>query len=87
MSNKGLDIAVHDYEAHVVRTAWPLHARMLCSRNVARTVWALARYNLNFDQLSAPGAGGRTPGGIGAGLPQSLPEHPGAQRGNPLCVR
>jgi coenzyme F420-reducing hydrogenase alpha subunit len=54
VSNQGLDIAVHDYETHVVEEHVPysnaLHA-VLKTRG-AYAVGPLARYNLNFDRLS-----------------------------------
>ena len=54
VSNKGLDIAIHDYEAHVVEEhvahSNALHA-VLKDRG-AYLVGPLARYNLNFDRLS-----------------------------------
>ena len=54
MSNKGLDIAVHDYEAHVVEQhvahSHALHA--VLKERGAYCVGPLARYNLNFDRLS-----------------------------------
>ena len=54
VSNKGLDIAVHDYETHVVEEyvahSNTLHA-VLKDRG-AYLVDPLARYNLNFDRLS-----------------------------------
>jgi coenzyme F420-reducing hydrogenase alpha subunit len=54
VSNKGLDIAVHDYEAHVVEQhvahSNALHA--VLKERGAYCVGPLARYNLNFDQLS-----------------------------------
>jgi coenzyme F420-reducing hydrogenase alpha subunit len=54
VSNKGLDITVHDYETHVaeehVAYSNALHA-VLKDRG-AYLVGPLARYNLNFDRLS-----------------------------------
>jgi coenzyme F420-reducing hydrogenase alpha subunit len=54
VSNKGLDIAIHDYETHVVEEhvahSNALHA-VLKDRG-PYLVGPLARYNLNFDQLS-----------------------------------
>ena len=54
VSNKGLDIAIHDYEMHVVEEhvahSNALHA-VLKDRG-AYLVGPLARYNLNFDRLS-----------------------------------
>ncbi len=54
VSNKGLDIAVRDYDAHCVEVQVPysnaLHA-VLRDRG-PYVVGPLARYNLNFDRLS-----------------------------------
>jgi coenzyme F420-reducing hydrogenase alpha subunit len=54
VSNKGLDIAVHDYDAHVVEAhvaySNALHATL--RERGAYLVGPLARYNLNFDRLS-----------------------------------
>ena len=54
VSNKGLDIAVRDYEAHVVEEhvahSNALHA--VLKERGAYLVGPLARYNLNFDRLS-----------------------------------
>jgi coenzyme F420-reducing hydrogenase alpha subunit len=54
VSNKGLDIAVHDYETHVVEEhvahSNALHA--VLKERGPYLVGPLARYNLNFDRLS-----------------------------------
>lgn len=54
VSNKGLDIAVKDYEEHFVEEQVPyssaLHSRL--KERAAYFVGPLARYNLNFAQLS-----------------------------------
>jgi coenzyme F420-reducing hydrogenase alpha subunit len=54
VSNKGLDIAVHDYEAHVVEQhvahSNALHA--VLKERGAYLVGPMARYSLNFDRLS-----------------------------------
>jgi len=54
VSNKGLDIAIDEYEAHIVEEHVPhsnaLHARIV--QRGAYVVGPLARFNLNFDRLS-----------------------------------
>lgn len=54
VSNKGLDIAIDEFEAHIVEEHVPysnaLHARI--ARRGAYMVGPLARFNLNFDRLS-----------------------------------
>jgi coenzyme F420-reducing hydrogenase alpha subunit len=54
VSNKGLDMAVHDYETHVVEEhvahSNALHA--VLKERGAYLVGPLARYSLNFDRLS-----------------------------------
>jgi coenzyme F420-reducing hydrogenase alpha subunit len=54
VSNKGLDIAVHDYEAHVVEqhVAYSNALHAVLKERGAYCVGPLARYNLNFDRLS-----------------------------------
>jgi len=55
VSNKGLDIAVSDFDVHVVEEhvahSNALHARL--RQRGAYLVGPLARYNLNFDRLSS----------------------------------
>ena len=54
VSNKGLDIAVRDYEQHFVEEHVP-HSNALHSTLKGRGAYftgPLARYNLNFDRLS-----------------------------------
>ncbi len=54
VSNRGLDIGVHDYELHFieehVRHSTAMHSRI--RERGAYHVGPLARYNLNFDRLS-----------------------------------
>ncbi len=54
VSNKGLDIAIDEFEAHIVEEHVPysnaLHARI--ARRGDYQVGPLARFNLNFDKLS-----------------------------------
>lgn len=55
VSNKGLDIAIDEFETHIVEEHVP-HSNALHSRIVGRgayVVGPLARFNLNFDRLSS----------------------------------
>ena len=83
VSNKGLDIAVQDYEQHFVEEQVP-HSHALHSTLKERGSYfagPLARYNLNFDRLTplaqADGPGGRP----GTRLPQPFSEHHRPGRG------
>ena len=89
VSNKGLDIAVREYDQHFVEEH-VAHSNALQSRLKERNsyfVGPLARYNLNFDKLSPAGAGSGPQRRARAGVPQSVPEHHRAQRGNGVCLR
>ena len=89
VSNKGLDIAVREYEQHFVEEH-VAHSNALHSvlkERGAYFVGPLARYNLNFDRLTPGGAGSRARSGAGHSLPESVPEHHCAQRGNAVRVR
>ena len=84
VSNKGLDIAVQDYEQHFVEEQVP-HSHALHSTLKARGsyfVGPLARYNLNFDLPHPPGPGNGPGGRAGTRLPQPLSEHHRPGRGN-----
>ena len=83
VSNKGLDIAVQDYEQHFVEEQVP-HSHALHSSLKGRGAYfagPLARYNLNFDLPHPPGPGNGPGGRPGARLPEPLSEHHRPGRG------
>ena len=89
VSTGGLDIAPREWddwfvEEHVAHSN-ALHARI--RGRGAYLAGPLARYNLNFDALSAGGARGGARGRRRADVPQPVPEHRRAQRRGALRVR
>ena len=89
ISNKGIDIDISEYldvfeEIHVERSN---ALQSVIKGRGAYLVGPLARYSLNFEQLTPD----RAEGGRGCrarpGLPQSVPEHHGAGRRDRVCHR
>ena len=83
VSNKGLDIAIRDYDEHFVEEH-VAHSNALHSALKGRGAYfvgPMARYSLNFDRLPATRAAGRSRRTPFVCLPQPVPEHRGPCRG------
>ncbi len=82
VSNRGLDISVHDYEDHFTEEHVE-HSNALHSVLKPETpyyVGPLARYSLNFDRLSPTAQEAAREAGLGPDVPQSVPKHYRSQR-------
>ena len=89
VSNKGLDIAIRDYDEHFVEEH-VAHSNALHSVLKGRGAYfvgPMARYSLNFDRLSPLVQQAARDAGSVAGLPQPVPEHRGPRRGDALRGR